>query len=203
MSTLRYAARIGGTKVLGPGNRAVIWTYGCPRNCPGCLAENFRNGESTETTAEEMAAWYLEQNAAGLTISGGEPMLQPGPLAEIVRLIRKQQDTSVIVYTGYLYEELLEMADSNPDLLAFLSRIDLLIDGPYIRERDRNQPYIGSDNQRLILLTDRFKDEMTYYTAATGRKIEFHLSEQRTLMVGVPGREQKEIWERIKRIHER
>ena len=38
----------------------------------------------------------------------------------------------------------------------------------------------------------------TYYKAARSRQIELHFSEQQTMMAGVPGREQADIWRKIK-----
>jgi len=197
MSVIVYAERIGSCRVLGPGNRAVIWVHGCPRNCPGCIAESFRKGEGRECSPEEMAEWILSQNAEGLTLSGGEPFLQAGPLAETLRLVREKRDLGVIVYTGYTLEELQAASEEDPGVRDLLGFTDLLIDGPYVREKDVNQPYVGSSNQRLLLLTGRYAGEMDYYTSAEGRKVEIRLSEERTLLVGVPGREQREIWGRI------
>lgn len=202
MSILKYSARIDGCKVLGPGNRAVLWVFGCCFSCKGCIGENYKTGTWLETTPEETAEWYLRQNADGLTISGGEPMLQAEALAETVQRIRAARECGVIVYTGFLYETLLK--EGNPDVLRFLKEIDLLIDGPYVRELDRNQPYRGSENQRFLLLTERYRGHMEdYYRGAKSRQIEFHLSNQRTLMAGIPGREQAEIWKKIKELGER
>ena len=202
MRELVYGARIGSSEVLGPGKRAILWVYGCPRQCPGCIAESFRKGKPRTASTEEMAEWYLAQNADGLTVSGGEPMQQAAALAEMIGSIRRRRDTGVIVYTGYLYEELLRLAERDAAIRDFLAVIDLLIDGPYIEELDRNQPYIGSSNQRLIPLTERYAGEMGYYSAAEGRRVEIHVSEKQTLLVGVPGQDQKRIWERIKNYHE-
>ncbi len=197
MSRLVYGARLGDCRVLGPGVRTVLWVFGCERGCPGCIAENFRGGEPRESTAEEMADWILAQNADGLTISGGEPFLQAEPLAEMVRRIREKRDLGVIVYTGYLYEELL--ASEDPGVRDFLGCIDLLIDGPYEREKDDNRPYVGSSNQRLLQLTERYAGEMGYYAPTGGRKVEIRLSEEQTLLAGVPGKDQQSIWERIRK----
>lgn len=199
MSVLRYGARASGCRVLGPGNRAVLWVYGCCFDCPGCIAESYRSGPYQETTPEEAAAWYLAQNAEGLTISGGEPMMQAAALGEMVSYIRRERDCGVIVYTGYVYEDLLARRD--PEIMALLDRTDLLIDGPYRQELDRNQMARGSDNQRLIPLTERYRDSLWYYEQP-GRKIELRLSEKRTLLIGVPGREQREVWRNLKRLGE-
>lgn len=204
MSVLRYSARAARCAVLGPGRRCVLWVYGCCFSCEGCIAEGFKTGSFHETTAEEAAEWYLLQQADGLTISGGEPMLQAEPLAEMVSHIRAVRDCGVIVYTGFTHEALLKKAEADPGVRRFLGQIDLLIDGPYIRELDRNQPYRGSENQRLIPLTPRYRGEIdTYYRSACARRTEIRVSEEQTLMIGVPGREQAEIWARIKKLGEK
>lgn len=202
VSRLLYGARIAGCKVLGPGNRAVLWVFGCPRDCPGCIAKSFREGTPRETTVQEMAEWYLAQDAEGITISGGEPFEQAEALAELTEIIRREKDAGVIVYTGYLYEELLDRAKQESAVRRFLNNIDLLIDGPYLQERDHNQPYVGSDNQRLLPLTNRYAGQMSYYTEAVGRKVEIRLSEKTTLLVGVPGQDQREIWRRVKKLND-
>lgn len=200
-SVLRYSARAAQCAVLGPGMRCVLWVHGCCFSCGGCIGEGFKTGIFRETTAEEAAKWYLDQEADGLTISGGEPMLQAGALAEMVSRIRAVQDCGVIVYTGFTHEALLEKAEAVPGIRRFLGQIDLLIDGPYIRELDRNQPYRGSENQRLIPLTPRYRGEIdTYYHSACARQIEIRVSEEQTLMIGVPGWEQAEIWAKIKKL---
>lgn len=200
MRVLRYGARASGCEVLGPGRRAVLWVYGCCFDCPGCIAESFKSGPFLETTPEEAAAWYLARNADGLTISGGEPMLQAAALREMVSCIRRERDCGLIVYTGFVYEDLL--AQKDPEITAFLDQIDLLIDGPYRQSLDRNQMARGSENQRLLALTERYRDSLGYYEQ-TGRKIELRLSEEGTLLIGVPGREQREIWWNLKRLGER
>ena len=172
---------------------------GCCFSCKGCLATRFKARDFTEITTEDMADWVLSKNVEGLTISGGEPMLQAEALAEIVDIVRKQRDCGVIVYTGFAYEALLEKHDIG--MMKLLRVTDLLIDGPYIQELDNNQPYRGSANQRLLPLTDRYRLAIdTYYSAASAREIELHLSTFGTLMAGVPGKEQRKVWEKIREL---
>ena len=199
MSALRYAARLGDCRVLGPGRRAVVWVHGCCFDCPGCIAQSFRAGPALEAQPQEMAAWFLRQGAEGLTVSGGEPMLQAEALGETIAAIRARRDCGVIVYTGFVYEDLLARRAADPALDRFLGQIDLLIDGPYRRELDRNQPYRGSENQRLLPLTGRYQRDLEGYYAAAGRQIELHLSERGTLMAGVPSGEQAAMWRAMPR----
>lgn len=201
MSILRYSARVSQCGVLGPGMRCVLWVYGCCFSCEGCIGEGYKNGSFLETTAAETAQWYLEQQADGLTVSGGEPMLQAAALAEMVSRIRAVRDCGIIVYTGFTYETLLEKAEDDLGIHRFLGQIDLLIDGPYIRNLDWNQPYRGSENQRFLPLTPRYRAELdTYYRNAGARRTEIRLSEKRTLLVGVPSLEQAQVWSKIKEL---
>lgn len=196
---IRYSERIEETQLLGPGRRAVLWVHGCCFDCPGCIALNFRYGDYITASSAELAHWYLGTETEGLTISGGEPMLQASALAEMLVQIRKERDTGVIVYTGFRYEQLLEKAEQEHGIREFLNTIDILIDGPYMQEENHNEPYRGSANQRIIQLTERYKNQVgTYYFGESGRKIEIKVSGQKTLMVGVPSKDQAVIWSNIK-----
>lgn len=199
MEMIRYGEKISGCTILGPGSRAVLWVHGCCFDCPGCIAQSYRHGPYQQMTAQEAADWYLSlPDAGGLTISGGEPMLQAGPLADMVDGIRREKDMGLIVYTGFRLEELQAKQDAQID--RFLSLIDLLIDGRYEQELDHNQPYRGSANQRLLTLTDRYQAEVeTYYGTDAGRQIELRVTGSSVLLVGVPGRDQVQLWQSLKR----
>ena len=200
---LRIAARVPDCRVLGPGNRAVIWVHGCCFNCPGCIAGQFRTGDFENISPAELAQWYLDTDADGLTISGGEPMLQAAELAKMICKIRAERDCGVIVYTGFIYETLEQKAAEDPGICAFLKQIDLLIDGPYLEAQNDNVPYRGSANQRLLPLTNRYCDAVkSYYQGRNCREVEIRISESHTLMIGVPAKEQAIIWNQIKKLGE-
>ena len=201
MSIIQYCERIESTTLLGPGNRAVLWVFGCCFDCPGCIAKNFRTGEFICESVDEMASWILNTSCSDLTISGGEPFLQSGPLSKMIQTVRKHRNIGVIVYTGFEYEELMCRSEQSEEIRSFLKQIDVLIDGPYKEELDHNEPYRGSGNQRIIQLTDRYKDSIRdYYYSSEGRKVEIKIQYEKTLMVGVPSKEQAQIWESIKRL---
>ena len=92
----------------------------------------------------------------GVTFSGGEPFLQAEELAQVA-LAARQLGWNVATYTGFTYEELLDLGskgrlgsnDSGVNSLLFAT--DILIDGRYVREeRDASLPFRGSANQRII-----------------------------------------------------
>ncbi len=78
--------------VDGPGIRFVIFTQGCPLRCLYCHNPDSRNPKSgREITVDELIAEigkyrsYMRFSGGGVTISGGEPLMQPEFVREICR----------------------------------------------------------------------------------------------------------------------
>lgn len=136
--------------VDGPGYRLALFTQGCPHHCPGChnpQTHAFDGGRLADT--DEIVA-LLGKNplVRGITLTGGEPMMQPEPLALIAEAARAR-GMNVWCYTGYTLEALL--AEGREDRLRLLRLVDVLVDGPYrSHERSLDLLYRGSRNQRLI-----------------------------------------------------
>jgi anaerobic ribonucleoside-triphosphate reductase activating protein len=66
----------------------------------------------------------------------------------------KEMKLSVMTYTGYIFEELLELAKKDAGVHELLTVTDLLIDGPYIEKlRDLTLRFRGSSNQRILDIT--------------------------------------------------
>ncbi len=138
--------------VDGPGIRFTVFAQGCPRRCPGCHNPQtwpFEGG--FEATPEQLLAEMKKDPlVSGLTLSGGEPFSQPEGMAELARLARAD-GYHVISYTGYLYEELLELAKDRPAVMDLLRHVDVLIDGPFVQElKSYELRFRGSANQRSI-----------------------------------------------------
>ncbi len=170
---IRVAFREKAVRVLGPGSRYCLWVQGCPRRCPGCVSpEDQPLDGGYWMSARALAAEVALSGTDGVTISGGEPFLQAEALAEMLRCLRMdfRCDPGVIVYTGYVMEELKDVPHAD-DLLA---QTDLLIDGPYVRELDDGKSLRGSSNQRVIPLTDRYNNPgiLAQY-GAEGRETEY------------------------------
>lgn len=204
LGKIRYGERIHRTNVLGPYERSAIWVHGCCFSCEGCIGEHYKHGSYSEGSPEELAQWFLQDDEINhLTLSGGEPMLQAEALSSMIREIRNHRDIGVIVYTGFTYESLKEKSREDEDIRNFLDCIDLLVDGPYVEKLDNNRPYIGSTNQNIILLTDLYSDVYKdYYYGAEGRQVELIFQKNKTMLVGVPGKEQREMWLKIKKMGE-
>lgn len=88
---------------------------------------------------------------------GGEPFLQPAPLACFASFARAH-GLSVFCFTGYTLEELSSSGDES--VAELLSHVDVLADGPYLQsQRSFERPWVGSRNQRFHFLTDRYELE--------------------------------------------
>ena len=138
---------VEGTSVDGPGLRTSIYFAGCHHQCPGChnpSTWDFAAGRPM--TVDELMEVIVE-NDFDVTFSGGDPLYQPiEELAELARRIHSAGHT-VWVYTGFTYEELLEL----PHFAPILEHIDVIVDGPFIEaQRDTSLLFRGSSNQRII-----------------------------------------------------
>lgn len=160
------------TTALGPGRRFVIWLQGCKRRCYGCASPEFQPLDGgTRISVDQLLDKIVEStDIDGLTVSGGEPMLQKEALSSLLHKVREMRpDLSVILFTGYLLEDF--QSDVSKDVL---DCIDLLIDGEYYHEQNDDMGLRGSANQRLHFLTSRLtshKEELE-----TGkRKYDMHL----------------------------
>ncbi len=142
-------------KVLGPGQRIGIWMSGCIHKCPGCSnPELWSMNEKSLTTGNDVMRMIHSISAHhpidGFTITGGDPFLQPEALRELLPQLA-QISEDILVYTGYQYEQLSHYED-------ILKYVSVLIDGPYIEERNHGEPLRGSDNQRIFFLKKSYKE---------------------------------------------
>ena len=109
--------------VDGPGLRYVLFLKGCPLRCAFCHnPDAWAVPDSLERTAEDVAAdvlKYREFFAAshgGFTVSGGEPLLQSGFLAELFKILKANNvhiavDTCGCVDITGQVAEAVELAD--------------------------------------------------------------------------------------------
>ncbi len=148
--------------VDGPGERTVLFAQGCPIRCPGCQNTKLwplEGGHLTDTADLALTVAQLAARHGNVTISGGEPFAQPQALAYLVRSLRAGGVKHIIVYTGRTMEELCEPTNGLYLWLSeIMTRIDVLVDGPFIASQDHDLiNYRGSRNQRPIDMTESLK----------------------------------------------
>ena len=136
----------------GPGIRTTFYCQGCPHHCPGCHnpeSHDPRRGEPLTVERAETICAAIAANPIldGVTLSGGDPLLQPEAMAAFLRLLKERTGQNVWCYTGYTLEECL----ADPARRECLRWIDTLVDGRYVEAlRDLSLDFRGSSNQRII-----------------------------------------------------
>lgn len=150
---IRLAADLQTDSIVdGPGIRTVIWTQGCPHQCPGChnpMTHSFEDGclVDVDLVKEEISSL---SHQTGVTFSGGDPMCQPEACLALAKHC-KQLNLDVWFYTGYTYEQIVQLAKQRTCILELLTYIDVLVDGKFILdEKSLNLEFKGSRNQRVI-----------------------------------------------------
>lgn len=133
----------------GKGIRMIIWNQGCKIHCPGCHnpeSWNLKDGKDFEIDYLKSEIKEHSKNHLGITLSGGDPFLQPQENKELA-IYARSLGLNVWAYSGQLFEKLKE----NKDTLELLKNCDVLVDGPFVlSQRDITLPFKGSPNQRTI-----------------------------------------------------
>lgn len=159
VETLRIAGVVKESTVDGPGFRYVIFTQGCPHKCEGCHNPETHDFNGGKLVPIDKIVQDIKKNPllAGVTISGGDPLMQAGQVAKLIDKLDKK--LTVMVYTGFTYEYLLKNSDNNNKYMDLLERTDILMDGKFVKElMDENLIFRGSSNQRAIDVKKSLKE---------------------------------------------
>lgn len=152
--------RIAGLKlndcIDGDGITVSLWTQGCPHHCPGCHNPetwDYQGGyEENEIRGKIIKALSANGVKRNFSVLGGEPLCRENveDVLTIISCVKAAlPDTKIYLWTGYTYEYLMTL--NNKYINDILSKIDVLIDGPFIQEqRDLSLHLRGSRNQRVI-----------------------------------------------------
>ena len=135
----------------GEGLRMVLWFQGCFYKCEGCHNPHSWHLDSGKVYFIKDIIKEIKNNlnCDGITLSGGDPLLQSGAL-KILLPILKDLGLNIWLYSGDVYENLIKKSYFKE----IVQYIDVLVDGPFIKNLlDLNLEYRGSSNQRLIDIT--------------------------------------------------
>lgn len=140
---------------LGPGSRIGIWTRGCRKKCPGCMSPELRSADPGReiplaTLKKALADVFCARQVDGVTISGGEPVVQYAQLLELLFFLARYTE-DILLYTGYTREEL------GTEKFGALSRLANLVLGPYMETLNDGGALRGSANQEILLRSDAQK----------------------------------------------
>lgn len=191
MYWLNVASRVPFTEAEGPGRRAALWVQGCNKRCHGCCNPAYlRLVERELVSASSVLDWLAKAHHAhgleGVTILGGEPMLQAQGLA-VVAQGAQSLGLSVMIFSGYTKYELDALRLPGADQL--LRYTDVLVDGPYNANLpDSSRRWTGSTNQQFHYLTARY-DTRIESGGEVEREIEVRLKTDGSVFInGWPGK---------------
>ena len=97
--------------VDGPGVRYVIFLSGCAMRCQFCHnPDTWKMGEGQQYTPSQLLKQALRYknywgNKGGITVSGGEPLLQIDFLTELFRQARQQEFTQLLIPVPILIQK--------------------------------------------------------------------------------------------------
>lgn len=108
--------------VDGPGIRFVIFCQGCRLRCQYCHnPDTWDTNGGTEITIDELFndikkyKSYMKFSNGGLTLSGGEPLLQPEFVKEIFKRCKEEKIHTALDTSGYVHlsivKEVIEFTD--------------------------------------------------------------------------------------------
>ena len=130
--------------VDGPGIRYVIFMQGCPLHCLYChnpdsfkLKKGRHIASSLLLDQIERSADFLRRAKGGVTLSGGEPLVQPQFMASIFRGCKEMNLHTALDTTGHLGAKvtdamladidlvLLDIKSFNPDIYRRVTGVEL------------------------------------------------------------------------------
>ncbi len=182
------------TESEGPGKRSALWVQGCKQRCPNCCNQQMQDFRQAHIVDVNDLIYLIEKSKIdfdieGVSFIGGEPLLQSEGLSYVAEWCH-QNNLSVLVFTGFLYETLLDSDDFFVKKL--LSNTDVLVDGLYDKNQiDTERDWVGSKNQKVIFLSERYTKGIEYEKHE--RSMEILISEKEILSNGWPFFENNEI----------
>lgn len=130
----------------GPGVRTVVFMQGCPLRCACCHNPDtwdFSGGE--EVTAEEIFSKVKRFKSyfgkdGGLTVSGGEPLMQPEFITELFKLCKQNGITTALDTSGCVMNEQIKEALKWTDTV--------LLDYKYVTD-EGYEKYVGCKKSQV------------------------------------------------------
>ncbi|MEV0476554.1 pyruvate formate-lyase-activating protein [Streptomyces prunicolor] len=112
------------TGVDGPGTRFVLFVNGCPLRCLYCAnPDTWHMRDGREATVDEVMAEiekyraFITTAGGGVTVTGGEPLLQPAFTAEVLRRCKEAGLHTALDTSGFLGTRATDQLLADTDLV--------------------------------------------------------------------------------------
>jgi anaerobic ribonucleoside-triphosphate reductase activating protein len=164
---------VSGSRVNGPGLRAVVYFQGCTLGCRDCWNPESHTFAGEERTSVEVAnlvvSAHQERPLDGVTFSGGEPMQQADALIALMEMLRARiTGLSFGMYSGYSEQELssgrywcrsnLTQRAKQEIWRRIRTHLDFGVLGRYAAGRPSTLALRTSTNQKLTLFSERYEE---------------------------------------------
>lgn len=110
--------------VDGPGIRFVVFTQGCPLRCQYCHnPDTWKMSDGKDMSTDDLVTEalkyksYMNFSGGGVTITGGEPLLQVDFVIEFLEKLKKHGIHTAIDTSGYIFNEKVKKALDLCDLV--------------------------------------------------------------------------------------
>lgn len=139
--------------VDGPGIRYVVFMQGCPMRCKYCHnPDTWKFGAGKNYTAEAVFKEILKYKNyiknGGVTVSGGEPLMQPDFVAELFSLLKSEGIHTALDTSGVTFDK--DNPQSVERHLNVLRYTDLvLLDIKHI-DGERHKDLTGLSNENTL-----------------------------------------------------
>ena len=98
--------------VDGPGIRFIVFTQGCPLRCKYChnpdtwKMKDAKYERTTDFVMNEILKYRgFFANNGGVTVTGGEPLMQPDFVEELFMKCKKEGIHTALDTSGYIFDE--------------------------------------------------------------------------------------------------
>ena len=148
--------------VDGPGIRFVVFLQGCPMRCLYCHnPDTWEIGKGYERTAEELLEEYAScrefYKNGGLTVTGGEPLLQIDFVTELFRKAKEQGIHTCLDTSGIVFDPGSEISLSkNASLCEFTDLV--MLDIKHINDREHKR-LTGHSNCNVLAYAGFLRDK--------------------------------------------
>ncbi|MBY7142056.1 pyruvate formate lyase-activating protein [Virgibacillus sp. NKC19-3] len=151
--------------VDGPGLRYIIFTQGCPMRCQFCHnPDTWKMGDGNIITVDELMEDiitylpFFQASGGGVTVSGGEPLLQTKFVTALFKELKKHDIHTAIDTSGSTFTKSAAYLETLDELLDLTDLI--LLDLKQINP-EKHQALTGLSNERILAFATYLKERNT------------------------------------------
>ena len=148
--------------VDGPGIRFVVFLQGCPLRCLYCHnPDTWEKNKGKETTADELLMEYNKNRdfykRGGITVTGGEPLLQLDFVTELFRRAKAQDIHTCLDTSGAVFNKSSrELTEKFDELMKYTDLV--MLDIKHI-DPEKHRALTGASNKNVLDFADYLSEK--------------------------------------------